>query len=111
MNVLGVAGDVTHEALLLSAELLQFAPMPGLEVAARALLDIWDALQMVDVSEQLALDISRSNIDQSPQVNRLACLRLTERCATILFSVREDIAEAGDKVGEELINPIERLVE
>ncbi|PCH42817.1 hypothetical protein WOLCODRAFT_25573 [Wolfiporia cocos MD-104 SS10] len=92
VNVLGIAGDVTHEALLVSAELLKFAPLPGLEVAARALLDIWDAMQQVDV-------------------NRVACLRLTERCATILYSVREEIAEAGNEVGEELLHPIARLVE
>ncbi|KAI0945901.1 hypothetical protein AcV7_010017 [Taiwanofungus camphoratus] len=91
-NVLGVAGDVVHEALLLSVEVVQFVPIPGLEAAARSLLDIWDALQLVDV-------------------NRMACLRLTERCATILLSVREDIAEAGDQVGEELFGPIARLVE
>lgn len=41
----------------------------------------------------------------------MACLRLTERCATMLMSVREDIAEAGDTVGDELLHPIERLVE
>ncbi|KZT67854.1 hypothetical protein DAEQUDRAFT_693396 [Daedalea quercina L-15889] len=92
VNVLGVAEDVGHEALVISSELLEFAPLPGLRVAALALLDIWEALQMVDV-------------------NRMACLRLTERCATILFSVREEIAEAGDQVGEELIYPIQRLVE
>ncbi|KAH9921625.1 uncharacterized protein B0H18DRAFT_1121320 [Fomitopsis serialis] len=92
VNVLGVAEDVGHEALVISSELLEFAPLPGLRVAALALLDIWEALQMVDV-------------------NRMACLRLTERCATILYSVREEIAEAGDHVGEELLYPIQRLVE
>jgi hypothetical protein len=45
------------------------------------------------------------------QLNRLACLRLTERCADILISVREEIAEAGDEVGEELKRPISKLVE
>lgn len=50
MNVLGVAVDVGHEALVISSELLEFAPVPGLRVAAMALLDIWDALQAVDVS-------------------------------------------------------------
>lgn len=44
-------------------------------------------------------------------MNRLACLRLTERCATILISVREEVADAGDQVGEELNEPIVRLVE
>ena len=43
-------------------------------------------------------------------MNRLACLRLTERCADILLSVREEIWEAGDEVGEELEKPIAVLV-
>ncbi|KZT05047.1 uncharacterized protein LAESUDRAFT_750759 [Laetiporus sulphureus 93-53] len=92
VNVLGTAGEATHEVLVVSVELLEFAPLPGLQAAARSLLEIWDALQMVEI-------------------NRSACLRLTERCATILFSVREDIAEAGDQVGQELLHPIERLVD
>lgn len=50
VNILGVAEDVGHEALVISSELLEFAPLPGLRVAALALLDIWEALQMVDVS-------------------------------------------------------------
>jgi abelson tyrosine-protein kinase 1 len=44
-------------------------------------------------------------------MNRLACLRLTERCADILMSVREEIAEAGDYVGEELRDPLTKLLE
>ncbi|OSC98358.1 hypothetical protein PYCCODRAFT_1480695 [Trametes coccinea BRFM310] len=92
VNVLGVAGQVAHELLELSADVLRFAPVVGLEEAARTLLNIWDALQLVDI-------------------NRLACLRLTERCATILISVREEIAEAGDDVGVELQAPVHRLVE
>ncbi|KAH9924941.1 hypothetical protein B0H21DRAFT_886279 [Amylocystis lapponica] len=92
VNVLGTTADVVHEALLISVDVLEFAPLPGLHTAARTLLGIWDALQAVDI-------------------NRLACLRLTERCATILLSVREEIAEAGDNVGEELLSPIARLVD
>lgn len=44
-------------------------------------------------------------------MNRSACLRLTDRCATILFSIREEIFDAGDNVGDELRDPILRLVE
>lgn len=47
---MGAAEDIGHEALVISSELLEFAPLPGLRVAAIALLDIWEALQMVDVS-------------------------------------------------------------
>ncbi|EMD32697.1 hypothetical protein CERSUDRAFT_143220 [Gelatoporia subvermispora B] len=90
-SVLGTTLDVTHEALLIGVELVQFAPVLGLQEAARALLGIWDSLQLVDL-------------------NRMACLRLTERCATVLLSVREEIAESGDQVGDELHQPITRLV-
>ncbi|KAF8890966.1 hypothetical protein BD779DRAFT_1515523 [Infundibulicybe gibba] len=91
-SVLGTAGDIAHEALLMSVELLDFAPVPGLQTAAKTLLNIWDTLQMVDM-------------------NRLACLRLTERCAEILLSVRQEVKDAGDSVGEELAAPIAKLVE
>ena len=43
------------------------------------------------------------------QTNRLACLRLTERCADILLCVREEIHEAGDEVGQELQDPLQKL--
>jgi len=44
-------------------------------------------------------------------MNRLGCLRLTERCADILLSVREEIYKAGDVVGQELVAPIAKLEE
>ncbi|KAK7455814.1 hypothetical protein VKT23_010848 [Stygiomarasmius scandens] len=91
-SVLGTAGLVAHEALLVSVDLLELAPVPGLRSAASTLLTIWDALQMVDD-------------------NRLQCLRLTEHCADILLSVRQEIWEAGDRVGEELAMPIAKLTQ
>ncbi|KAH9886504.1 hypothetical protein C8Q73DRAFT_658100 [Cubamyces lactineus] len=92
VNVLGTTAQVVHELLDISVDVLRFAPLVGLEEAARTLLNIWDALQLVDI-------------------NRLACLRLTERCATVLMSIREEIAEAGDEVGVELQAPVTRLVD
>lgn len=44
-------------------------------------------------------------------MNRMACLRLTQRCADILISVKEEVTEAGGQVGRELEGPIGRLVE
>ncbi len=38
-----------HEALLLSTDLLEYAPIPGLQNVARTLLQIWDSLELVDV--------------------------------------------------------------
>ena len=44
-------------------------------------------------------------------MNRLGCLRLTERCADILISVRLEISDAGDVLGQELAAPIGKLEE
>jgi abelson tyrosine-protein kinase 1/abelson tyrosine-protein kinase 2 len=71
---------------------LHYVPIPGLEIAAQTLLRIWDAVEMVEM-------------------NRLASLRLTERCADILISVREEIIDAGRTVAEELHPPIAKLNE
>ncbi|KAG6879023.1 hypothetical protein C0992_005773 [Termitomyces sp. T32_za158] len=91
-SVLDIAADVAHEILFRSITLLEFAPIPGLAPAARVLLEIWDALQLVDT-------------------NRLQCLRLTNLCADILLSVREEVKEAGDQVNKELQAPIAKLTE
>ncbi|KIK53580.1 hypothetical protein GYMLUDRAFT_250285 [Collybiopsis luxurians FD-317 M1] len=40
-----------HKVLLTSVDLFELAPVPGLQAAARTLLEIWDSLQEVDVSE------------------------------------------------------------
>ncbi|KIY70000.1 hypothetical protein CYLTODRAFT_371735 [Cylindrobasidium torrendii FP15055 ss-10] len=91
-SVLGDAVAATHEALALSAELLEFAPVPGLSTVAKTLLQIWDALEGVDM-------------------NRLQCLHLTERCADILLAVRQEVYDAGDEVGVELALPVQRLTD
>ena len=49
VNVLGTASQVVHELLEVGVDVLKFAPIVGLEEAARTLLNIWDALQLVDV--------------------------------------------------------------
>ncbi|THH30137.1 hypothetical protein EUX98_g4033 [Antrodiella citrinella] len=90
--------DVTREVLAVGAEVLEFAPIPGLAAAARVLVDIWDGVQLVDM-------------------NRLSCLRLTDRCATILMSIRDEIVEASEgqhppyQVGAEMEPALRRLVD
>ncbi|KAL0576417.1 hypothetical protein V5O48_005553 [Marasmius crinis-equi] len=66
--------------------------LPGLGIAAKLLSNIWDAVEGVDS-------------------NRLACLRLTERCAEILLAVNEELDEAEEVVGHEMQLPLERLEE
>jgi hypothetical protein len=50
VSILGNVGDVAHELLSVGADALQFAPVAGLSQAAKVLLSVWDALQLVDVS-------------------------------------------------------------
>ncbi|KAF9523670.1 hypothetical protein CPB83DRAFT_862451 [Crepidotus variabilis] len=92
VSVLGTTTDIVHEVLTVGVEFLDLAPIPGLQTAAKTLLGIWDAAQAVDM-------------------NRLSCLRLTERCADILISIRLEIHEAGDVVEQELEAPISKLEE
>ncbi|EIW75046.1 hypothetical protein CONPUDRAFT_140363 [Coniophora puteana RWD-64-598 SS2] len=86
-----VAAPIAKEALNVAIDVTRFVPVLGLEEAARTLLSIWEAMEQVDT-------------------NRLACLRLIERCATILYSVRIEVDEAGSAVGDELEGPLGRLV-
>jgi hypothetical protein len=41
----------------------------------------------------------------------MACVSLAERCADILFAVREEIELAGGKVTETLKDPVQKLTE
>lgn len=45
------------------------------------------------------------------KTNRLSCLRLTERCATILYSVRSEVNAAGTDVADLLQEPMNKLLE
>lgn len=83
---------VAHDLLEVGASVAKFVPVPGLELAASLLLSIWDGVQGVDM-------------------NRLACLRLAERCANLLLSVQIEVHETGNKVEKELAHPMEKLVE
>lgn len=49
-EVVSTGLDITREVLGVGAEVLELAPIPGLATAARVLVDIWDAVQLVDVS-------------------------------------------------------------
>ncbi|KIY53195.1 kinase-like protein [Fistulina hepatica ATCC 64428] len=89
--------DVIHDGLETSLPLLDLVPVPLVQSAAHTLLMIWSNLQSVDM-------------------NRLQCLRLTERCADILISIANEIEETADgheisSVAEELKAPLERLVD
>ncbi|KAF8513302.1 hypothetical protein JB92DRAFT_2924631 [Gautieria morchelliformis] len=86
------ATDVAIEVLRFAADVLEVAPVVGLAEAARVLHSIWQGVQFVET-------------------NRLSCLRLTERCATILYSVCSEISAAGQDVTDILLEPVARLIE
>ena len=45
-----MAASIGHEVLFTGVDLLQFAPVPGLNVAGKILLSIWVAVELVEVS-------------------------------------------------------------
>jgi hypothetical protein len=45
-----LAASIGHEVLFTGVDLLQFAPVPGLDIAGKILLGIWDAVELVEVS-------------------------------------------------------------
>ena len=45
-----MAASIGHEILFTGVDLLQFAPVPGLNTAGKILLSIWDAVELVEVS-------------------------------------------------------------
>jgi abelson tyrosine-protein kinase 1 len=110
ISTLGYTLDAAHEVLEMGETVLRFAPFPGLAEAAHVLLSIWDAVQLVEVSN-LGSPVDASLLTHFIKTNRLACLRLTERCADMLLGVREEIFEAGDQVSEELTVPLRKLTE
>ncbi|KAG1773238.1 hypothetical protein EV702DRAFT_1131100 [Suillus placidus] len=88
--VVSTAGTIIDEALPVLKTILECAydaatlvPLPFFLEASRTLLIIWEAC------EQLSS-------------NRLSCLRIVERCAGMLYFVREQIEGAGPVVGKEL---------
>ena len=48
-SVLGPAENLAHEALSVGVDLLQFAPVPALDVVGQILLNIWDSVEMIEV--------------------------------------------------------------
>lgn len=49
-KILGVAGDATVEALVVSGSLLEHIPIPYLHRVANMFISIWKAVQQVSVN-------------------------------------------------------------
>ncbi|KAF7759675.1 hypothetical protein Agabi119p4_11370 [Agaricus bisporus var. burnettii] len=92
ISVLGPAAVAAHKTLAASISSLEVVPVPGLVVAAKLLLYIWDAVQEVDT-------------------NRLAFLRLAERCACIVITLHQEMKDAGESIVQELSGALSRIEE
>lgn len=70
--------DGTRLALEISSELLGLAPVPGLQEAAKTLLGIWDAVNKIEVSCNLLLVSSKTELTGTNRPTVLhACVLLS----------------------------------
>ncbi|KAF6749742.1 TKL/TKL-ccin protein kinase [Ephemerocybe angulata] len=76
---------------ILDSGILLYVPIPGLEAVAQVLVRTWTIVRTV------------SN-------NRLRMLRLTQRCAHILLSIKEDVQDAGERVHSSLQRALDTLL-
>jgi abelson tyrosine-protein kinase 1 len=105
------AADVSIEMLRVAADVFEVAPILGVAEAARVLLSIWQGVQSVEVCFECNNPNFNFTHHFATKTNRLSCLRLTERCATILYSVRSEINAAGPDVADVLQEPMAKLLE
>ncbi|KAJ6456099.1 hypothetical protein C8R45DRAFT_581332 [Mycena sanguinolenta] len=85
--IIHIAGN---EVLPIAAEAFSVVPIPVLAPAAKILDSIWKSFNTVES-------------------NRSACLRLTDRCATLLILIHDAVSASGDDVAHELQAPLEKL--
>jgi len=91
-------------------ELMELCPIPALHVIAQTLISIWKAVKLVGVRLD-PYTIPTSFIIMIlllfRQMNRLAILRLTQMCTTILSAIHEEFARGGHV--EDLAVPVAKL--
>ncbi|KAF9460229.1 hypothetical protein BDZ94DRAFT_1378061, partial [Collybia nuda] len=88
--LIDLANSVGRTALATGAEVLPYVPVPGLAGIAKVLLSIWDALLQVSANKQ-------------------SCLRLTDRCATILSAIHDEVKRVGSDIAGDLQVPLQNL--
>ncbi|KAF8154194.1 hypothetical protein B0H34DRAFT_80502 [Crassisporium funariophilum] len=89
-RVCGLVIPITMEMLETGLELLEISPIPALQTIARTLVNIWRAVEQVGI-------------------NRLAILRITQTCTTILDSIYVELAERCNLVASDLEEPLATL--
>lgn len=74
-SAVSTVSPILRTSLMVLGDVARLTPIPGLYEAARTLLTVWELVDTVET-------------------NRLQCLRLTERCAMAIYSVRAEVADA-----------------
>ncbi|KAF9481618.1 hypothetical protein BDN70DRAFT_876101 [Pholiota conissans] len=80
-------GDIALDVLVTGMDALEYVPEPVLQALAKTFIAIWKAVKQVSM-------------------NRLAILRLTHTCTTILEAICNEVEIAGPQVMQELSGPI-----
>ena len=101
-----MAGPIALDAIVTGIKLMELCPIPALQVIAKTLINIWDAVQLVGVRLAPIL-FSIITMLFFRQMNRLAVLRVTQMCTTILSAVHEEFARGGHV--EDLAGPVAKL--
>ena len=55
MAIAGAAATVAHDILSTGVDFLQLAPIPAISIAGTVLLSIWESVQLIEVTYDLAL--------------------------------------------------------
>jgi hypothetical protein len=97
------------DALLLSGSVLEYIPVPYLQKVCTMFISIWKGVQQVSVSVLLNLGPPHLVITSSKKMNRLAFLRLTQTCTTILDSIYKELEDADESTIQDLQGPIQVL--
>lgn len=89
---------------------MELCPISALQGIAKTLISIWEAVQLVGVrptSDLLKSSFMITVVLFFCQMNRLAILRVTQMCTTILSAVHDEFARGGHV--EDLEGPVAKL--
>ena len=107
-----MAGPIALDAIVTGIKLMELCPIPALQAIAKTLISIWEAVQLVGVRLTPIFFVSSFLITMRllfffGQMNRLAVLRVTQMCTTILSAVHDEYARGGHV--EDLEGPVAKL--
>ncbi|CAK5274392.1 unnamed protein product [Mycena citricolor] len=92
VRVIQALASIGTIAVPLAIEAVSLAPVPGMSVVGKVLQSIWDSCQLI-------------------QTNRCRCLRITERCATVLMAINKIVSRSSSITQKELDEPLRELQE